>query len=469
MHNKECLCCKALNSRLLSVCCCLISASCYALGSLSSCWWLMLVWAIPLWWGAWHVDMTLASATTWYLIAGGGHLAGMLVGLYRLAAGPSCARLVVPLLVFMYYLIISLIWLMGTALMARPLRVARQLGPFVALWVLTTFAYLILVCDYSLIVCGAWEGYALFSPLIPLVEVPALLWPLLWVHERLFLLSILSMQAGAVIALMRHRGWYALGIVLIIWFAGAQGPWLCARDVQGYAYHVGVVTSQFFETDPSHAVRHIMNHVDSLLEQHPALNVIILPESSVYTEDVFSCVRQECVAKISSYPGTMVLGGFRRQGDRACNTAWLISGGRIIDYFDKQYLLPITEYIPWWGHYCGAKKHFFETMTEITVAPGVVVRPLWNLSATLRMVPYICSEFFLARRPRDDYGDVPMLVLCNNIWAPAITRWVMMRAAAFRAVAWQRTVIYVAHEHSSVMTTSGERYALVEESRPCGR
>lgn len=469
---------------------CVASAFLFLLGSVSSWWWVMLVWPIPLWCQSWWYGIAVPEVVAWYGIAAGGHMAGICMGLYRLAGGCWYTKMSMPLVVFGYYFVITYVWMYGTSAWIKWL---KDPWGFLCLWICTTWLYFIFVADYSLMVCGAWGGYSLFSPLIPLVDCPALLWPVPIVGERLFLLFIMSMQAWCgwhiineskktartecfskqseekCIECMGGRVNVRLVIIglVLIWLGGAWLMFSSSHQAKHDYSPLGVIMSQFFEQDCTRAVRHMLCHVHDMQREHPNMACALFPESSMHGETIFS-ERGEQVAPDSSYKGSIVIGGFRTCGTRVHNTVWFIHDGCVIDYFDKQELLPITEYVPWWGRAISTGKQFFMNMPELSCPVVRQQRPVWEIVPGLHVVPYICSELFLARHLWNA-NDGPILALCNNAWAPCTTRWMMARAAAYRAVAWQRTIIYVAHSYSAVITEHGVRYKIVEESHICGR
>jgi hypothetical protein len=446
-----------------------ISACLFLIGSTTVWWWTILLWPIPLWYQSWSAPLSFGKAVSWHMIATSGHFVGVCVGLYRLADGFWYLRLLVPVLVFGYYLLISVAWLQITRKCISYIDTHLRIRCFLYVWVVGTWLYFIFVSDYSLCICGVNEGYALFFPLIPLVDCPLLLWPMYFLGERLFLLVFLSVQALCVSCIISNRDLKKLLFVMVLWIGIANILSYWPHEMKPvFVQQLSMIKSQFFERDHVRAICHIMSHVEDSCRQNPAAACILFPESSIYAENAFpergACTYQ----KDWSYTGNMVIGGFRRCGTRLHNTIWFISAAQVIDYFDKQHVVPITEYIPWWAGWLDIGRQFFAHISEISPSLDKQ-RPLWEITTGLHVVPYICSELFLAHRPRDAYGTLPILALCNNAWAPKMTRWIMARAIALRAVSWQRTIIYIAHDYASVMTKDGMQYYLLEESHVCGR
>lgn len=437
----------------------------------------MLIWPIPLWYRAWYVHLNACEIIGWYVIAAMGHYGGIGCGLYYLAHGPWYCKMIMPCAVFFYYLSITSLWLWYMNKVSSVWNVSHQCervdlkaACIVMMWVLLTLIYIVFITDYSLIICGAKGGYVLFSPLIPLVHAPWVLLPLQWCSERFLLLMMLLLQGAFTWCLIQKR------FVMLLMIGGLVGLGY------GFTYAIrmekslslehdysrlGVITSQFFDEDVARLLRHVEAHVQDMCNEHPSCNCVLLPESSMYTPDVLPIVNSDAIPYNLARDIVVIAGGFRTEGTSVFNTIWFISQGKVVDYFDKQYVLPVTEQnmhvMKWLGG-----GHTF-TYATFPIEPGCKKRerPLWEVTPGLCVVPYICSELFLARYPRDRHHGAVVLALCNNSWAPLILRQMMLRAAMFRALQWQRTIIYVAHSYASVIMKNGIKYPLVQELHVC--
>jgi apolipoprotein N-acyltransferase len=451
----------------------LASAFSYVVFSTSSWWYLGFCWPILLWMAfkvprqclVLGVKSKVLGAFIWSAIAIGGQFLGLGKGLRFFVRGSWCTRLIVPCIMVGYHITVCALWLWCTdiiisyyGLCTKPL--------YYGVWAVSLWLYCIFLNDFSLTLCGAVEGCGLYCPLVPFVDIPALLWPLPHLGEYICLGLFFLLQ---VLAVQRRIG---LTILLVgMWLGGARwGDQDCA-DALSWAHSIAVVRSQFFECDISRARKHVMVHVHDIERAVPGCLCVIFPESSVYVKDFLPAMGTRSLFKGQGLMNlvSVVVGGFRTERSCVYNTLWLVQQGRVAGCFDKQHILPFTEYLPWWAAYCGLQRLFFDNTRDfvITRAP-TSLRPRWELLPGVFVVPYICSELFLQHRPCVNPSDI-ILAVCNNSWAPQNVRWLMARVALYKAIAWQRSIIYVAHDYSAVMTPHGMRYALYEEQNPCGR
>jgi len=170
------------------------------------------------------------------------------------------------------------------------------------------------------------------------------------------------------------------------------------------------------------------------------LDLLIWPESAyvyVLPEDVRSVHR----AVLGGLPGPLLFGGIQRRGGKLYNTAILTDErGRIVDTYDKVYLLAFGEYLPFgdtfpvlydWSPHSG---HFTQ---------GTDLDPLEF--GRFRIAALVCYEDILPRFVRDlvRAGDPDLFVnMTNDAWfgkthEPAIH----LALAKFRSVEHRRWLI----------------------------
>jgi apolipoprotein N-acyltransferase len=170
------------------------------------------------------------------------------------------------------------------------------------------------------------------------------------------------------------------------------------------------------------------------------IDLLIWPESAyvyVLPEDVQSVHNRV----LGGLPGPLLFGGIQRRGGKLYNTAILTDeGGRIVDTYDKVYLLAFGEYLPFgemipqlydWSPHSG---HF---------TPGLDLEPL--RFGRFRIAALVCYEDILPRFVRDlvRAGDPDLFVnMTNDAWfgkthEPAIH----LALAKFRSVEHRRWLI----------------------------
>ena len=80
-------------------------------------------------------------------------------------------------------------------------------------------------------------------------------------------------------------------------------------------------------------------------------------------------------------------------------------------------------------------------------------RQIITIEGVTLFVPYICSELFFNEYPDDNYHDTPILVLVNDsvFLQHACSRYIcneLQMLARFKAVQWQREIVYVSYSQS---------------------
>jgi apolipoprotein N-acyltransferase len=98
-------------------------------------------------------------------------------------------------------------------------------------------------------------------------------------------------------------------------------------------------------------------------------------------------------------------------------------------------------------------------MPEIKQSPNE--RPLLPLSDDISIVPYICSELFFNEYPDDIHGTMPIILISNDSWASiSYVRHLMYLTVRFRAIQWQRDVLYVSYHYALLCDKKGRIHQL---------
>jgi len=434
-------------------------------------WWLCWIWQIPLWYTAWRYPVSARSGYWWGVLVLSGHLFGVMSGMWQLADGPMLYRIIPPVTLIAMQSLWSSLWFFTTEYGIRLFKARAYSVRYVLWWFFTTWLYIIWMDRYCLWMFGVLEGYCLFMPILALVEHPYFLRPLL--HIGMDGLLALQLSVGAaVVWCTLERSWRSYGVfclVLVPWVVMYAIPLREDRKPPSWLPYIGVIRSQFgFHEGAAETLCHFQQHCLDLCVQYPSVCCIITPESTLYRTDIYNTwnalIQERRYTLLCSDEFRYIVGGFREECGLCYNTVWYGYRGDVIAFFDKQHALPLTERMPFLLNIPIIRHLYFANCAEISC--GNKKRVVWGLLPSLFIVPYICSELFFARNPDDPYKDTPILALCNTIWAPRLNA-LMLRGARFKAILWQRDIIYISHGVSAVLMKEGKIWPLYTESSWC--
>lgn len=165
--------------------------------------------------------------------------------------------------------------------------------------------------------------------------------------------------------------------------------------------------------DPEEGLRRHQRLSKRLLEEGP-LDLLVWPESA-YVYALPENVRSVRRRVLGGLPGPLLFGGIQRRGGKLYNTVLLTDeAGRVVDTYDKVYLLAFGEYLPF--------ADVFPVLHDWSprsgrFTPGTDLEPLrfgrWRIAAL------VCYEDILPRFVRDlvRAGDPHLLVnQTNDAW-----------------------------------------------------
>lgn len=417
---------------------------------------------ITLWWVSFLVPTFLYSAViqyrltwlhgyVWMALALTMHGVGVLWGLYTLAAGAVWLKL----LFVVCMVLVTSIWgglCFAVAAWCSKLIVEGSLLLRLIVWTGGLWCLYMGIAAYVFSVMGARGGYWLFNPLLPLVTQEFFVELLTYFGTSFLLVIFLAFAAGmAYIAVLRTRMLpHVIMCCVGVWLLGS---WFVKHELPVQKFTgIGVLQQQF--TISNNMQEQVSKLRECLVHMHEKC-CIIAPEACVYDHHFFA-VPSIYKRWATAVHGQIIIGGFRWVGAAYCNSLFLIQEGVVKAVFDKRDVVPMLEYAPGWMVGDWLQKLYFQ------VAPmrsgGKNMRPLWRLGNGVLVVPYICSELLLQKNYDDPFPGVMLLAVCNDAWAPPVTQRMMLLAARYQAVAWQRDILYVSYKHSVFINKRGACY-----------
>lgn len=443
----------------------IISAILYALPMLFSpwLWWLVFIYPIPLLYLALETNLSFGYGFLWGLITFSLHESSVLWGIDNFAQGSLLARLLPSLIVISYTALYPAIWFWINKLITN-YRSPHSTSQKLLQWTLSYWLFILFMDHCSMWAFGRLEGYFLLNPIFALAEQPKLLILLPVIGKALFTLLPFCL-AGAVVYwhITRKR---CAGVLILALLA----PWILSiaiplpRPAQP-AWLFKIVPLQKAicgKQSIKWQIKEAQRLFKEIVVIHPEAELIVMPESSFYCDslDIYPSLCNAWVAKKIGRPLDITVGSFRWDGPSYRNTLHWIQDGTLKDVFDKRHAMVLVERLPPWLSCTALKDLFFKNFPCIT--PSTKKRPQLQLLADATFIPYICSELFFNDHPDDSYGKgTTILATTNDIWCKTTNiAHLMNLAARFRAVQWQRNILYISFLYANYYDTYGNQIML---------
>jgi len=415
------------------------------------CWPLIFLFAAPLFYVGVYNTLTFAYGMLWGFFAFTIHLSSIAWGIDHFAHGSLCVRLLPVLGIILYTCFHSAIWFAFTAYLQCTFCI-KTVAQKLMIWVLTSWLFFIYVDQMSFWIFGRPEGHFLLNPLLPLTEQPRMLALLPYVGKTVLLLLFFCVS-GAVVYWYIKRTKQA--ILLLI---AAALPWLISLmlplpHAAPPAWLAKVAPVQkIIPTNPNLKEQALVAQelFYRVALAAPEAQLIIMPESAYFCEQLHNTPSLAALwsAKKLERPLHIIVGAFRCDGPHYRNSLHWFHDGKLQATFDKRHAMPLTERMPTILNAACIKKIFFTTGKQIT--PSTNKRPLFTLFDAITLIPYICSELYFNDQPDDIYNaNSTILATTNDLWCgQTLLPNAMMLAARFRAIQWQRNILYISYKYA---------------------
>jgi hypothetical protein len=335
-------------------------------------------------------------------------------------------------------------------------------------WDVALWLFIIWTDWYSMWIFGIKEGYPLMHPLMLLAQKPALLCLLPCIGKQLLTIVFLCVPTSIVMML-----WYK-NYKIVLFFCGAIAPWiLCwwwgaSVDMQQACWHKKVKTLPMMicstAKKPTGAIKIAANHLKNVVAQHPETEIIIMPESA-FNLNNFADLNEllqwwngDCIGKKIH----LIFGASRWHEGCYYNSLHWVYNGVLQGCCDKRHAMLISERLPSWINGPMMQQLYFNQSCPIAISS--CKREKLVLSECDEFVPYICSELFFNELPDDEHVNTAVIVIINDslfsgsIWSLYIQRLLIL-LARFRAIQWQRDIVYVSYAQSLFI----DRHGMVQD------
>ncbi len=417
------------------------SAVLYALSFVVSeyLWWVTFLFPVPLFFYSKQYKLSFMHGYIWGFIAYGLQISSICVALYNMSIGPFWIRVLPGILLLFYMPLFSAFsFFISQKIFSNTLLVI----------VFGLFLSIFLIDNYALLMCARLEGYMLISPLIPLCQVPQLLWLLPYVGIWIMTILWISVPIFLFLAIQEKKYIPLLFLSLLPFISG-----FLINQKQHVPDWIDVIVHVPKLFGPTNNQRALILRVQKIIRQvivkHPQVEVIIFPEGALYCKDL-ACkqsLTSEWSKKKVGKKVNVIIGTFHEEGDRLYNSLQWFYDGKLMGMHHKQHVLPITEQLPWWLSCEWYKDAYFSCISEIT--PAIGSKKLFTINNSLCCVPFICSEFFFKKGQISETKNISILLVCNDSWfdfpeCMPYMQTLMRLGAQFSAIKSQKSIVYVA-------------------------
>lgn len=460
----------------------IISAILYALPFLFSeyLWWLIFIFPVPLLYVTRVQNISFVQGYVWGIIVFSLHLHAGIFIVADLARDMRLVGFVMGIVMILYQALVPavLFWLT-----TKTIQLFSIQSPFfrLSLYALALDLFILWTDQYCLWIFGVQEGYPLMHPLLPLAQQPKLLMLLPILGKQLLTILFLLVPVSVVILLClpaealpcppkllakdgtkegykNRRTLLFFMCVLIPWILCFMHETPNTKSPDWYN-RIKSLPCMIHATgnNPETVMKIVARYLKNTVETYPNVTVIIMPESAlniaVYANaiELFSLCSKKYVGK----PIHFIFGACRKQNDDYYNSLHWVYDGQLQACFDKKHAMLMTERLSDWMDGELMQTIYFKDMPCIT--PSCSNRKLLNLGDGYVFVPYICSELFFNEYPDDCYKNRPIIAIINDVlFTESYMQKLLLLLARFKAIQWQRYIVYVAYGDSVFIDKRGE-------------
>ena len=445
------------------------SAILYALPFLfnDALWWLIFIFPIPLLYITCTQNLSFIHGYVWGIIVFSLHVSGGICIVVRLSHEAWLIGVLLGIGMVLYQALVPAMLFSCITMIVRYFVIHSPMIR-IFLWTLSLALFFVWIDQYCMWVFGIKEGYPLMHPLLPLAQQPRLLLLLPMCGKQLTTIFFLCVAASCVLWI-----WYK-NFVSLLFFIMVILAWLYCWCVnvseQTYPAWYNQIKSlpcmaHVTGQDPTVVMKVIAKQLKEIVMYHPHTDIIAMPESALNITDferkpeLLQLWNADCLGK----PIHIIFGTCRWKNQHYCNSLHWVYNGILQTCCDKKHAMLITERLPDWMSNTFTRTIYFRDGLSITRSCDE--RMSLCMSENLTFIPYICSEFFFNERPDDHHDHVPMIVIVNDmLFMNTYLQKLLLLLAQFKAIQWQRDVVYVSYGESLFIGTQGTLREINQEA-----
>jgi apolipoprotein N-acyltransferase len=414
----------------------------------------MLFFLLPIFYAAHRYKLTFIHGFVWGIII---YLCvGWCIILLLHEHAHGVLRYAVALLFVLYCALHSAVWFLIPNLI-------RKMFPSSIIYALTWWGLTYSYCEFSaqhlFWIVDYQMGNPFCYPLVPLMTYQWCTYIMVLLRPTtMLMLIIVSNYLLATVVLPRN---YLLNLLILsLWLVSALVCVYSARPVALSDRRIACIIPQKRHYSAYESALQIAEQLQQLSYLHPTVNLIILPESSI------SCALNTMPhiprwwADNVPEDVTIIVGSHRLEHHKLFNTLYVLKNGVIDQWYDKQKVMSLTEYVPY--HLTGctwAQALFLQGQQAFDSAPAC---PCVMTIEGKGYIPLICSElFFTTTLALREPENALLLAVINETWFSVHYMYrLMWLTARFKALNWGKPLIYVGYTYAGVCGKEGEWEAL---------
>lgn len=423
------------------------SALCYGFAFIfsSTLWWLIILY--PLFLLLIPQRIGFFEAFFWSFIAHSIHLIGIAVALYRM----NTPLFIIIGMFFYTPLVTGFIFIVIKKIAQYLSESNFNISPIVTNGI-ALFLNRLCITYAILFPFGRIEGYIFMDPLILFINSPFR--AAIQAYNLTMLTILFYGTITTIILWMQERrtsyiALFCISLLLVI------TPHIMQRNKEqeppSWIHHIAAIALFFPNPKNLTAIRNTIDQkIKFVLQKKPDVQLFVLPEgaincplSSEQINDLFS--------KDINYSMIICSSSFKKQ--KLKNACFFVHNKSCDALYYKRHALPVTE------------QSILNQDIKTTIWPSKNKHPVFSINEDFSFVPYICSDFFFNNNPDDTHDHVPIITLCNDIWfggqIPYIQQ-LMLKTAQFKALNWNRQIVYIAYSSSYYINTDGQLYTLMQ-------
>lgn len=424
-------------------------------------WWLIFLFPLPLLYCATYYPLRARHGFVWGYFLFGTQLYGIMYGLLNMSKGSFWLRISPCILVPLYGACMGALLFGTTHYLLNKLNLHKKWHRLVA-YSLMFFSFILIIDYISLLPFGRCEGYLLMHPLIPLMQFPPLVRLLSWCGKLgLTLLLVITWISFAASMVYKNKFTLLFCASTLLWWSAQSVIPLRTESVPTWVNTITPLPAIFVANHNATELAEIIaQECRTIIAKKPATRTIVMPESSLYCSSfALPAITELFDAEHIGKPINFIAGGFKWEGTQYHNTLYWIYNGVLQNCYYKRHAMALTERIPAIMPNTYMRNLFFTDMPPIALADNP--HPVITLAEEVKLVPYICSELFFNETADDAYITYPILALCNDRHYPPYIAKLMQLGACFKAVQWQRPIVYIAFVYQTYCDKYGFSYPLL--------
>ena len=335
-------------------------------------------------------------------------------------------------------------------------------------WSFWTYCYIFFLPYGLLWISGKWIGYPLSFPLVPLACYPPLLWLLGVVGRWVLMLFLIAFSVCFTFFLYeRNRRYCILAALCSMPFLSGFLLQKQTDSLPDFVKKIGYIRppDEKMFMHPLDNAQEIYYRMQSLLKKQPHLTSLVMPELSCH----FALNEQEHLMRLWNNNALhdevqLFIGASRTAENFLFNSLYLIKEGRVQQYYDKQNLMPLVEYVPQWCTKIVWLKNLF--LCNNSFCEPSKPQHFFIFAKNVRCRPCICSDILFDKS--SFYANVSynatfiLLTLNDSILMQKNLHFLMFLWTIFKAQELNTPFLYVGYHGAQWITKEGTIHTIAQ-------